>query len=79
MTEERHFRALIGIIAITGGLTGFLLLFFVNVPAGNRDALMLALGIVMGWGAAVIQSEYGATTTGRKVTDAAVKKMEGGN
>jgi hypothetical protein len=37
---------------------------------------MLALGLVLGWGGAVVQSEYGASATGRKAADAAVKKME---
>lgn len=70
------FRALVGLLCIVGGLCGFAGLYFVEVPAGNRDALMLALGLVMGWGSAVVQSEYGASTTGRKAADSAIKRME---
>lgn len=70
------FRAVVGFLCIIGGLCGFAGLYFVEVPAGNRDALMLALGLVMGWGSAVVQSEYGASTTGRKAADAAVKQIE---
>lgn len=70
------FRAVVGFLCIFGGLAGFFGLYFVEVPAGNRDALMLALGLVMGWGSAVVQSEYGASTTGRKAADATIKRME---
>lgn len=77
--EGSIFRAIVGLIAVVGSMAGFGALFFVEVPAGNRDALMLALGIIFGWGSAVVQSEYGASTTGRKAADAAVKQMEGRN
>lgn len=70
------FRAIIGFIALGAGIVGFLALYFVPIPPGNRDALMLALGIVIGWGSSVIQSEYGASTTGRKVADHAIKQLE---
>lgn len=71
------FRGMVGLLAIVGSLIGFGGLYFVAIPPGNRDALMLALGIVFGWGSAVVQSEYGASTTGRKAAEAAVKQIEG--
>ena len=71
------FRGVVGLLAVVGSLVGFFGLYFVAIPTGNRDALMLALGIVFGWGSAVVQSEYGASTTGRKAAEAAVKQMEG--
>ncbi len=74
--EGRFFRPAIGIICIIGGLAGFFALFILEVPPGNRDALMLALGLVMGWGGAVVQSEYGSTSTGRKVTESAIRGIE---
>jgi hypothetical protein len=74
--EGLYFRALIGLLAIFGSLLGFAALFVVKVPPENKDAMMFALGIVFGWGSSVVQSEYGATTTGRKVADAAVRKIE---
>ena len=70
------FRGVVGLLCIIGSLTGFAGLYFVEVPAGNRDALMLALGIVFGWGSAVVQSEYGASTTGRKAAESALKSFE---
>lgn len=72
------FRGVIGLVCVIGSLVGFGGLYFVEIPAGNRDALMLALGIVFGWGSAVVQSEYGASTTGRKVAEAGLKRMETG-
>lgn len=66
------FRAVIGLIAVVGSMAGFAGLYFIEVPAGNRDALMLALGIVFGWGSAVVQSEYGASTVGRKAANQAI-------
>ena len=58
------YRYAIGLIAIFGGLGGLFTLFYVEVPPGNRDALMLALGVVLGWGGAVIQGEWGSSPAG---------------
>lgn len=74
--EGVFFRAVIGLMAITGSLAGFLALYFVEVPPGNRDALMFALGIVFGWGSSVINSEYGASNTGRKIAESAIKRAD---
>lgn len=78
--EERpdghFFRPFIGILALLGGLLGFAGLYLVEVPAGNKDAMMFALGIIFGWGSSVIGSEYGVTTTGRKVAESAIRKIE---
>jgi hypothetical protein len=70
------FRAVVGMLAILTGVTAFVLLFFVEIPPRNENALMLALGIVIGWGSAVVQSEYGASTTGRKAAESALKQFE---
>jgi hypothetical protein len=74
--EGNGFRYFLGVICIIGGLILVGGLFFVEVPAGNKEPLLLAIGLVLGWGSAVVQSEYGATTTGRKVADAAVRNIE---
>ncbi len=74
--DSAWFRGTIGFLCIAGSLIGFGGLYFVEVPIGNRDALMLALGIVFGWGSAVVQSEYGSTATGRKVADSAIRNIE---
>lgn len=70
MTEERStFRYIVGIIAIIGGLAGLVGLYLVEVPAGNRDAVVLALGIVLGWGSTVLNGEWGSSPAGRKAAD----------
>lgn len=57
-------------------MAGFFALFFVEIPGRNENALLLALGVVLGWAGAVVGSEYGATTTGRKVAESAIRKIE---
>lgn len=81
MTDEHSrfsglFRGIIGLIALGGAMGGFFALFYIEIPARNENALLLALGFVMGWAGAVIASEYGATTTGRKVAESAIRKIE---
>lgn len=74
--EGSLFRAAVGFLAMVTAIVGFGALFFIEIPPGNRDALMFALGGVFGWASSVVSSEYGASTTGRKAADAAVKQIE---
>jgi predicted RND superfamily exporter protein len=70
------FRFVIGLLAMATAIGGFAALFYVEIPARNENAIMFALGGVFGWASSVIASEYGATTTGRKVAEAAVRQVE---
>ncbi len=74
--EGRLFRSVIGFLALATAIGGFIGLFFIKVPEENRDAMMFALGAVFGWAGSVIASEYGATTTGRKVAESAIRTIE---
>lgn len=79
MTEKNEsvwFRGVIGIMAMIGGLAGFGALFVIEIPQRNENALLLALGFVMGWAGAVVASEYGSTSTGRKIADSAIRNSE---
>lgn len=67
---DRTFRTIVGWSAILLSAIGLLLLFFVKVPDGNNEALLLALGIVFGWGGSVVQSEFGSTSSGRNLAQA---------
>jgi hypothetical protein len=70
------FRFIIGFVVMATAVGGFAALFVVRVPPENKDAMMFALGAVFGWAAGVVASEFGATTTGRKVAEQAVRSME---
>lgn len=74
--ESALFRGAIGLLCVVGSFIGFGALYFIEVPEGNREPLLLALGIVFGWGSSVVSSEYGSTSTGRKVADSAIRTME---
>lgn len=80
MSEEHHdrgiFRFVIGLLTMMTAIGGFGALFVISIPRGNENAIMFALGAVFGWAGAVVASEYGATTTGRKVAESAVRQIE---
>lgn len=61
-------------LAGIGGLAG---LYFVTLPAPNERPLLVALGIVLGWGSNVVQAEFGETSAGRKLTEKAVDEVIG--
>jgi hypothetical protein len=70
------FRALLGMIAMLGGLMGLAGLYFVPIPEGNREPLLLALGLVLGWGSTVIGYEYGSSPAARRAADAGIRPPE---
>lgn len=74
--DGRAFRVLLGLAVMLLAGCGFGALFFIKVPPENKDAMMFALGNVFGWAASVVSSEYGATTTGRKVAESAIRSIE---
>lgn len=76
MNDTATFRQQLGLIAVVGSLLAFGLLFFVTIPAQNENALMFAMGVIFGWGSAVFASEYGSSSTARKVTEGAIRQME---
>ncbi len=72
--EGSLYRAILGLLALLFGFLGFAGLFFVPIPEGNREPLLLALGLVLGWGGTVIGYEFGSSPAGRKAADAGVKE-----
>ncbi|UIJ43806.1 hypothetical protein LZK98_11955 [Sphingomonas cannabina] len=77
MTEERvWFRYLIGVVVIVGGLAALGGLYFIEVPAGNREPLLIAIGIVIGWGSSVVGHEFGSSVAGRKAAEVGLQKAE---
>ena len=71
------FRAALAILALLGGLAGMGLLYFVPIPEGNREPLLLALGLVLGWGSTVIGYEFGSSPAGRRAAEAGVRSGDG--
>jgi hypothetical protein len=74
--EGSIFRAILAVIALVAGIAGLGALFFVKVPEGNREPLLLALGIILGWGSTVISYEFGSSPAGRKAADAGIRHDE---
>jgi uncharacterized RDD family membrane protein YckC len=59
---------------VAAGILGLAGLYFIEVPAGNKEPLMLALGIVLGWGGTVIGYEFGSSPSGRKAAEVGLQK-----
>jgi hypothetical protein len=72
--EGALYRALLGLVALIGGLLGLAGLYFVPIPEANREPLLLALGLVLGWGGTIVSYEFGSSPAGRKAADAGVKQ-----
>lgn len=68
------YRALLGLAALLAGFLGLAGLYFLPIPEGNREALLLALGLVLGWGSTVIGHEFGSSPAGRKAADAGIRE-----
>lgn len=71
--DRTLFRASLGLLALVGGLMGLAGLYFVPIPEGNREPLLLALGLVLGWGSTVIGYEFGSSPAGRRAADAGIR------
>lgn len=67
------YRAILGLVGLLGGLCGLGLLYFIPIPEGNREPLLLALGLVLGWGSTIVGYEFGSSPAGRKAADAGVR------
>lgn len=75
MSEDgRAFRYALGFVVILGGLSALAGLYVFDVPTGNREALLLAVGLVLGWGGSVVSYEFGSSPAGRKAADAGLQR-----
>jgi hypothetical protein len=75
-SERVAFRYVVGALAMLGGIGGLIGLYITEVPAGNRDALMLALGLVLGWGSSIVNGEWGSSPAGRQAAAVGVRLAE---
>lgn len=74
MNDRQHFRYAVGVLVILGGLAALAGLYFIAIPSSNREALLLAIGLVLGWGSAVVNYEFGSSSAGRKAAEAGIRK-----
>lgn len=70
--ERSTFRYVVGIVALVGGVASVVGLYFFAVPESNKEALLLAIGIVLGWGSTVVNGEWGSSPAGRAAAAQAV-------
>lgn len=77
MRDRSAFRYTVGLMVVIGGLCGLGALYALHVPDGNREPLLLALGIVLGWGSAVVNHEFGSSSAGRHAAMAGIKQDGG--
>ena len=75
--DRTWFRYALGFGVILGGfaLVGALIAF--SVPSTNRDAVMLAIGVVLGWGSSVVAFEFGSSPAERKAADSSADAPTG--
>ncbi|MGF1550304.1 MAG: hypothetical protein ACFBQW_07210 [Sphingomonadaceae bacterium] len=72
--ESSLYRSGVGVLVLLGGLAALAGLYFLDVPEGNREPLLLALGFVLGWGGTVVGYEFGSSPSDRKAASAAAEK-----
>ncbi|HEV2079799.1 MAG TPA: hypothetical protein VGR19_07885 [Allosphingosinicella sp.] len=72
--EGALYRAVLGLVALAGGLMGLGGLYFVPIPEGNREPLLLALGLVLGWGSTIVGYEFGSSPSSRKAAEAGLRQ-----
>jgi hypothetical protein len=73
--EGSLYRAALGFSGLTAGMLCMFGLFFVKIPEGNKEAVLLAIGIVLGWGSTIITYEFGSSPAGRKAADVGLTAM----
>lgn len=77
MTEERStFRHAVGVMAVVGGFACLVPMYFVPIPEGNKEALLLAVGIVLGWGGTIVNGEWGSSPAGRAAARSGLQRAE---
>jgi len=63
--RDGAWRPALAFLALLGGLGGLAGLYLIPIPEGNREPLLLALGLVLGWGSTVIGFEFGVSPAAR--------------
>jgi len=76
--DRKTFREIahyvIGLLVILGVIFIVKHLFKAEVPAGNKDAAMMTIGAVLGWGGAVVSYYFGSSKGSSDKTEAMSEK-----
>lgn len=70
-------RFILALIAITMGGLIVGALVYVPIPESNREALLLALGLVLGWGGAVFGYYFGTSESSAQKSDLLAERPTG--
>lgn len=70
-------RFILALVAIVLGAVIVAALIFIPIPEGNAEPLMLALGLVLGWGAAAYGFYFGTSQSSADKTDLLAHRPSG--
>jgi len=73
MEDASVYRHAVGLLVIVGGMALIAAMFFFPVPASNKSVLYMSIGLVLGWGGAVMNYEFGSSNGERKAAAAGIK------
>jgi DNA mismatch repair protein MutH len=62
-------RNMVGAFAMISAMGILAGLFLMEIPTGNRDVAMVALGVALGWAGAVVQFYFGSSEGSKAKTD----------
>lgn len=75
MPPQKDFaRHIVGgfVLALAAGIVAAL--FLLELPKGNRDVALVILGVVIGWGSAIVAYHFGTSEGSKRKTDAMLEK-----
>jgi len=62
-------RIAVGIYVLLVAAALMVALFLLELPEGNREIALVAFGIVLGWGSAVVQFHFGSSEGSKQKTE----------
>lgn len=74
-TLPKWWRPALGAFALASGTLGLIILSFINIPHDNQQAVNIGIGVILGWGTAVVQSEFGGSAAGRRMAERMADKV----
>lgn len=77
MTNRTTTRMILGSIAVLIGGLIIAALIYVPIPGENKEPLMLALGIVLGWGGMVFGFYFGTSQSSADKTELLAERPTG--